>query len=277
MGTVSATNTLPPGMTFGAGQHQSPASVRVRACIQGLIDLWDRGEPVEIQTEFAPAGLVIWSLANHSVELSRSILALSSQDRLVVSVPLIRLLIENLVTSEWLYLMPNAGRALIHEGLRTKVAGMREATERGTDGFTQESLDSWMTELASFGTDASVEGRSFQARCHAVVGGDELYTTWRVASALSHAGLAMSDFYLISSEASDEYPLGVGVARSRKLPGHEYWLGVAAAALLRAIKAYDLVSLPHGLAGPLDLSARQLGVNLEVRLADDDSADASDE
>lgn len=232
---------------------------------------------MDIQTEFAPAGLVIWSLANHSVELSRSILDLSSRDRLVVSVPLIRLLIENLVTSEWLYLMPDAGRALIHEGLRTRVAGMREATERGTDGFTQESLDSWMTELASVAADASFEGRSFQARCHALVGGDALYTTWRVASALSHAGLAMSDFYVVPSEASDENPLGVGVARGRKLPGHEHWLGVAAAALLRTIKAYDLVSLPHGFAGSLDACARELGVNLDVRLADGDSSGASAE
>lgn len=75
---------------------------------------------------------MIWSYAHHAVELLRLVVTLSEEDRLVLAVPQIRLLLELAMTSIWLYLNPdNAAGALIHEDLRQKKATVDEALKAG--------------------------------------------------------------------------------------------------------------------------------------------------
>lgn len=268
----------PPSFNGSVEHGRFKDIAELRGFMQSFIDLWDRDRrvPVELQVEYAyTSGPVIWSLANHSVELTRTILLLSEQDRLVVAVPLIRLLLENMITGAWLYLSPSGARALVHEGLRTRVAAIREVLQRGSAGFTPGLLEEWKGHLDEFEGDATAEGRIFEQRCLALVGGPGIYTTWRMASSLSHAGLSMSDFYLVAVEKSDQNPLGVALNRDNTLPSHEAWLGTAACALLGSMKTFDLISGRASFETQLADGARQMGIDVEFRLAGEDASTES--
>lgn len=242
----------------------------LRGFVQRFIDLWDRERErgVEIKITHTKAGPAIWSLANHSVELTRTILLLSEQNRLVVAVPLIRLLLENMITGVWLYLSPNSAPGLVHEGLRNRVAAIREVLGYGSAGFTEETLAEWTGYLDEFGADASREGRYFEQRCKAIVDGPAVYTTWRMASSLSHAGMSMIDFYLVQSERSDDNPLGISLNHNATLPSHEAWVGTAGCTLLGCMKSYDLISAKGRLKTQIAGGAKRMGVGLEFRLVD---------
>lgn len=244
----------------------------LRRFVQSFIDLWDRDRErgVEIKITHAQgSGPAIWSLSNHSVELTRTILLLSEQNRLVVAVPLIRLLLENMITGVWLYLSPNSAPSLVHEGLRNRVAAIREILGSGSAGFTQETLAEWTGYLDEFEASASHAGRHFEKRCKAIVDGPGIYTTWRMASSLSHAGMSMIDFYLVEVERSDDNPLGIVLNHGATLPSHEAWLGTAACALLACMKTYDLVSANGRFTTQIEDGAKRMGIGLDFRLATD--------
>lgn len=243
----------------------------LRRFMQRYIDLWDRdrGRGAEIKVEYAEgSGPVIWALANHSVELSRTILLLSEQNRLAVAVPLIRLLIENMITGIWLYLSPDSARSLVHEGLRNRVAAIREVIGHGAAGFTQETLDEWTSHLDEFEPDASEEGRKFEKRCKAIVDGPGVYTTWRMASTLSHAGTAIGDLYLVATERSAENPLGVALNPGAILPSHEAWLGTSVCTLLGSMKTFDLISTKGRFKNQIADGAKRMGIGLEFKLVE---------
>ncbi|MGN6127533.1 MAG: DUF5677 domain-containing protein, partial [Humibacter sp.] len=109
----------------------------LRAFARWLVEQWDRVrvQPFEMKPEFAQGGgQVIWSYANHVVELMRTVLDLSEQDRMVIALPLIRLMVENAITSIWLYLEPENVRAVIHEGLRQRKAALENVLETAAEG-----------------------------------------------------------------------------------------------------------------------------------------------
>lgn len=257
----------------GGAQHQQFRDIAgLRHFMRHYIDLWDRDRErgVEIKSEYAQAaGPVIWSLANHSVELSRTILLLSEQNRLVIAVPLIRLLLENMITGAWLYLSPDNARALVHEGLRNRVAAIREVVGRSSPGFEPELLDEWAGYLDEFEQDANEQGRKFEKRCRAIVDGPDVYTTWRIASALSHAGLTMSDFYLVATKKSEHNPLGIAFHSNATLPSHEAWIGTAACTLLGSMKTFDLISAKGRLKNQIADGAKRMGIGLDFRLANE--------
>ena len=192
---------------------------------------------------------------------------------MVVAVPLIRLLLENMITAVWLYLYPDRARALVHEGLRNRVAAIREIIGHGAAGFTQETLDEWTGYLDEFGADARQEGRHFEKRCKAIVDGLGVYTTWRMASSLSHAGMSMIDFYLVEAAKSDDNPLGIALNHSATLPSHEAWLGTAACTLLGSMKAYDLISAKGRQKTQIVDGAKRMGIGLEFRPASSHTTD----
>jgi len=261
----------PPALPSLSGgvEHSAFGDIAdLRRFVQSFIDLWDehQGNTVDLHVEHAESGVAIWSLANHSVELSRTVLLLSEQDRMIIAVPLIRLLLENMITAAWLYVSPEAARALVHEGLRNRVAAIREVVQRDIAGFTPDLLDEWKAQLDGFSGEDTAEGRHFEKRCRTLVDGPSVYTTWRVASALSHAGTTLSDFYLVAVEKTDQNPIGIAVNRASILPFHEAWLGTTAWALIGSMKAFDLASAEHPFSAEIADGAARMGINLEFQL-----------
>lgn len=116
---------------------------------------------------------------------------------------------------------------------------------------------------------ASREGRYFEKRCKAIVDGPAVYTTWRMASSLSHAGMSMIDFYLVEAERSDDNPLGIALNHNATLPSHEAWLGTAACALLACMKAYDLITAEGRLQTQIAEGAERMGIGLDFQLSGD--------
>jgi hypothetical protein len=82
----------------------------------------------------------------------RTVLALSEQNRLVIALPLIRLMVENAVTSIWLYLEPENVRAVIHEGLRLRKAALENVLETAAEGYDQSDVDEVAEEMEAYWT-----------------------------------------------------------------------------------------------------------------------------
>jgi hypothetical protein len=272
---LMSTSAAMPPFNVGAEHIRFKDVAEMRRFAQRFIDLWDRDRDrqVTMLVEYANAGgPVIWSLANHSVELCRTLLLLSEQNRLIVAMPLMRLMIENAVSAVWLHLKPEAGRAMVAEGLRQRVAAIREIISQDAAGFTQETLDDWQSQLDEFKIDAHPEGKSFEQRCLAIDGGGSLYTTWRVASSLSHAGMAIGDFYLESAEITNSNPLGIEMHPDAVLSPHEAWLGTSICMLLTSLKAFDYVTEKRRFRAQIDAGAKRMGIELNFKLKQQSTA-----
>lgn len=242
----------------------------LRSFANRLIALWDRDldRTFKMKRDYVAAGgPIIWSYTQHAVELVRSILELSKQDRIVITIPLIRLTLESAMTAIWLYLTPSAARAVIHEGLRQRQAALKEVIELGTDGFDDRNLSSIAKQLDEFAADSLPAGKSFCERCRAIVDGPGVYATWRVMSSFSHAGMAMGDFYLTTVEPKPDAPTGIALNSAAKMDHHEAWLGTAVCMLLAALKVCDLIDGEGRRKNQIAKAAKRMGITLDFALA----------
>jgi hypothetical protein len=208
-------------------------------------------------------GHVIWSYTNHIAELMRTVIDLSEQDRMVIAAPLIRLMVENAVTSIWLYLEPENVRAVIHEGLRQRKAALENIVETAAEGFAQSDIDEAAAEMDEFAEHDLPAGRRFEQRCRSIAGGLDLYVSWRVLSSLSHAGMAMGDFYL---EEVEEEPY-VAFVPDAVLPQHEAWLGTAICMLLVALKTTNAIDGKGRLRSQVARAEKRMGVTMPLQRA----------
>lgn len=210
---------------------------------------------------------MIWSYAHHAVELLRLVVTLSEEDRLVLAVPQIRLLLELAMTSIWLYLNPdNAAGALIHEDLRQKKATVDEALKAGHEQL-RDLVARLEAEQAPFLGDASREGQYIAHRFKAIDGGSEMYPLYRVLCGDSHATARLADFYLENHDRDKAHPLGIVLNPDAKLDSHESTLGIAISMTLCALKACDLVDAKGRRKSQLAKAAKRFGITLEFRLA----------
>ncbi len=238
----------------------------LRAFARWLIEQWDRVRvrPFEMKPEFARGGgQMIWSYTNHVVELMRTVLALSEQNRLVIALPLIRLMVENAVTSIWLYLEPENVRAVIHEGLRLRKAALENVLETAAEGYDQSDVDEVAEEMEEFAQHDLPAGRSFEQRCRSIAGGMDVYMSWRVLSSLSHAGMAMGDFYL---EEIDQAP-GIAFAPDVEAPNHEPWLGTAICMVIAALKTCNEIDGKGRLRAQVARAEKRMGISMTLQKA----------
>jgi hypothetical protein len=233
----------------------------LRGFARSLIEQWDRTrkQSFSVKTEFAAAcGPVIWSYTNHVVELMRTVLDLSEQDRMIIAVPLIRLTVENSITSIWLYLEPDNVRAVIHEGFRQRRAAIGNLLETKAAGFDRtdiEHIDKVLEDL-----DADLPGgRHFEQRCRDIVDGLPVYCTWRVMSSFSHAGMALGDFYL---EETPEAP-GLALRPDATVDGHEAWLGTAICMLIASLKVCNAIDGKSRLRAQVERAEKRMGLSIK--------------
>lgn len=242
----------------------------LRAFAKRLIHAWDRDRDrtFKMKREYADAtGPVIWSYTQHVVELMRTVLDLSEQDRIVIAIPLIRLAVENTMTSIWMYLYPGAARAIIHEGLRTRRAGIKDILEVGAAGFDEAKLAEVEAQLEEFSDHALPAGRYFDKRCREIVDGLGVYATWRVYSGLSHAGLTLADFYLREIPQTDTDPMGIAFDPDAKLSAHEAFLGSAVCMLIASLKICDQIDGEGRRKTQVERAAKKMGITLDFKLA----------
>lgn len=203
----------------------------------------------------AGGGAVIWSFSNHVVSLMRTVLDISEQDRVIIAVPLIRLMVENTMTGIWLYLEPSNIMAILKEGFTKRKAAIGNIIETGAEGFGSSDLEEVDRILGAFDNSTLPP---FEQRCRQIDGGLSVYCTWRVMSTYSHAGMGMADFYL---EEIEEEP-GLALVPDAGLENHEAWLGTAICMLIAAMKLVDNIDYAGGLKSQLERAAQRMGISL---------------
>jgi len=236
----------------------------IRAFARKLIAQWDRADnlPFEMKTEYIQGGgPMIWSYAKHSIELMRTVLDLSEQNRMVIAIPLIRLVTENAMTSIWLYLEPGNARAMVHEGFRQRRAALQDILQTGVEGFDTSHVDDANRVLDDFADADLPAGRHFDQRCKEIVGGFNVYCSWRVMSSYSHAGMAMGDFYLFETA---EAP-GIGFNKGAVMDYHEAWLGTAVCMMIAAMKTCNEIDGKGRLRAQIERAMSRMNIGVELR------------
>lgn len=208
-----------------------------------------------MKVEYEIGGPILWSFTNHVVNLMRTVLELSGQDRGIIAVPLIRLMVENTMTGMWLYLEPSNTWAILTEGFEKRKTAINNVIEIEGEGFDKSDIDEIDQILESLDS-ASLP--PFEQRCAAIEGGKAIYVAYRVLSSYCHAGMAIGDFYLRGIE---EDP-GLERVPDARLENHEAWLGTAVSMLIIAMKLCDNVDDKGGLKSQLDRAAKRMGMSL---------------
>ena len=242
---------------------------QLRGLINRLIDSWDRDRArgVEMKSEYARAnGPMIWSLTHHTTRLARTVVHLSNSGDMLVAAPLIRLCIENAMTASWLLVGQDAASALIHEGLRQRKAAIDGILNHGGHSFDAADVERAADELDEFEGLGTGEGRHIEQRFTALVGGAEVYSTYRIASSLSHAGMVLADFYLRVVQKSEDAPLGIALNPDPDAEKSAAWLGTTAAMLALAMNAFNAIDKEGRQKSQVESALRQLGVSGEIVL-----------
>lgn len=237
-----------------------------RAILAELIDLWDSHgmEAFKLRPDMDwISGLTIRALTHHTVKLSRAVLIGATAGQDVELVPLVRLSIECAMTAGWL-LVADGGRALAHEGMRQRKAALTGIQLISQDA--QAELDEVDGALAHL--ERSNKGHVFQRRCESLVGGHQMYVTYRAASTYSHAGTGITDHYLVEVPRSEAAPVGLAMNLRADLPTAETWIALQAGLLLLAEVACDRARAKSLHKTQLARIAKRLGVAIDIRLVD---------
>lgn len=239
--------------------------------IRKLISIWqeqNRGGAVEIPlVEGVPlSGITIYIMAKHSIALSESVLALTSQNMFLQSVPIMRLTMECAVTAAWLSVTPNAGNAARHEDARNRLATIKsifEDPEQIVDELLADATSA-ESELSEHKTDAA---RNFERRCKLIAGGEKIYVLYRNLSAHSHAGIRLTDRYLAKAEKTAENPYGVHLLENINYPLADADLAQQVGMLALALTAWDNIQKTHPCREVLQTIAKDFGFGLGISLA----------
>ncbi|MGN6128364.1 MAG: DUF5677 domain-containing protein, partial [Humibacter sp.] len=121
-------------------------------------------------------------------------------------------------------------------------------------------VDKAAEEMEEFAEHDLPAGRRFEQRCRSIEGGLDLYVSWRVMSSLSHAGMAMGDFYL---EEIDEEP-GAAFVPDAQLPNHESWLGTAICMVIASLKTCNAIDGKGRLQAQVARSEKRMGVTMPL-------------
>lgn len=234
----------------------------MRAEIGKMLKLWDtqkRGM-VRLRDGLEPgAGFMIHALTNHVVRLTRAVLLETEAGLDVEIMPQVRLSIECAMTAAWLLVTDNAGSALMYEGARQRRVALEAMVKQGHSGepglsqarMILDQLEGWQ----------SGQGRNVEQRFEALADGETVYVAYRIASATSHAGVGLGDFY---AEPSDVGTLGLGLRLDAPLEDVDTWVGIQGVMLLRTMIAMNEADVRWKRGTQLRRFARRLGVTYGI-------------
>ncbi len=236
----------------------------LRGLAMSLIDSWNAGpKEIELRKGRTQAQLVVvYGLATHAHRLAKAALTLLGEDLVLESMPTVRSLYEHALTAQWVGQYKNgaagffneyrrARRATVQTLLRTGRESAREKAERMEDTEPWEVIPD----------DAHKPARHFSELCRELNVNEELYSYYRIMSAMAHASGHIVDSYLESVD-----PIVV----RRQPRGHERatpWLYMCCVSLVLAGRAFDWLTRSHLRREELRKAARVLGIVPELQLS----------
>ena len=195
--------------------------------------------------------------AEHSVELTESVLALLSADHYLTTAPLIRLTMECAVNATWWASNPAAVVGSIHNSM---VLRKRRADAlRGNKPADLAKSQALRQMMAAHAEHSSIEARVFEKRCEAIVGGAWIYPYYRFLSESAHGGPNLLEEYTRQIPTSASYPLGFSLIQRPQYKHLDIALGLQVMMLTLAIGAWDSLSQDYGAASEIPALADQLG------------------
>lgn len=246
---------------------ESPGLPEIHRVTLKLCDLWDKS--VDKDATFRPElderrAIGIHTLTHHAVRMSRAVLAVDDATNGGLEVaPCVRAVMESAVTAAWLLLTPGSGDTLIRDGAGQRKKALDEMIELGHDaGPAYAQVEATLKVLEDGDGPRSFQ---FQQRCLALEGGRDIYLTYRVWSAQSHAGLGIMDHYSVEDESS---PIGMAFHPHNPLYAREATVGTSACMLLLAINAHELALAKPTHTTQIREAAKALGVGTRVARRD---------
>lgn len=251
-------------MTDGSAlpaENSAPSVSESLSNLRELIELWfDGGSSIEIPIidQALVSGLTIRALAEHAAAVTQAVLVLYGADMTLQSVPLTRLVVECGVTAAWLSVVPNAGFAASHANAKS-----RRALFESSPVFAEAVADARAL-VAEFAEHKSGAGEKFEQRCLQLVGGRDIYVSYRILSQASHAGVALADYYLRNVPVSEEATQGIVFDFPARDEGPEVTLAFHTCMLVLAMTACDNKTAGHPLDFRLQAIADRVGFGRHI-------------
>jgi len=230
-----------------------------RVVLKQLLTLWDgrlNAPSLMLRGDLAHAAtpVVVRGLTSHAVAAARGALLLYEAKQPAAAMPLVRVVMEDAATAVWLVREPEAWRSFLSEGEQKRAKALREILGRDASPRVAARL---ATSEQHIQTLAKITDGTIQARMRTIDPAEELYTTYRLASALIHAGPVVVDLYTGIDERSE---VGLAFRDHARFPLANEWLGTATEWLLHALNAWDVCQTHH----PDEIQLRDIGERLGV-------------
>jgi hypothetical protein len=214
-------------------------SVPNRIVLAELLVIWDshtRDGQVHLRTDLShlATGVIIRGLAAHAVECARGALTLYKASQPLAALPLIRAVMEDAITAAWLLGSPDAWKSFLSNGAQKRMVLLNDIVRHDFGGAGAAArMDEMQQLISSLGkiSDATVE-----SRFHRVDSTGSLYTAYRVASSLTHAGPLLADLYTMEAPGT---PLGLAYREHAAFTSTNAWLATAATCLTHAMTVWD--------------------------------------
>lgn len=235
------------------------------AALRGHLSAWDSdiGPTVTRAGQDPLNSAMIYALARHTFGLARAVLALREAGCHVQSVPLIRQAIECAYTARWLSIYRDAALSVLHEGARQRRQALEPLVEVGA-AMTSEAIVLAEKLLDELDDERTSAGKSFQARCGELIGGDGIYSLFRIASGYSHAGTAIGELYV---RADPTLSTGLQLAAEPTFGTEDAWLGMLLSMVVTAGLAWDSIERSHHHRSALRRTAALLQITPDAQMS----------
>jgi hypothetical protein len=179
--------------------------------------------------------VIVRGLAAHAVDCARAIVLLYEKGVEAAAIPIIRALVEDVITMEWMLKSPDSWKVVRNKSAKQQLGSLEDYLSRmPSDVFLDARREDLRASLEErqLPVGWTVEGR---AKVDAS-GATPSYELYRIASDLTHAGMGVVEMY---TEVDPYSPLGVRFLSKAELPDARAWFSVATSMLSRAILAWN--------------------------------------
>lgn len=168
---------------------------------------WVAQEGLEVtKTDFEPSQRIyaVYALAAHVHSLSPSVVNLFREGVAFTAIPLVRVMYECALTSQWIQLRSDAANAFLNRDIKRRQALERTLPRASSRVFQESSVAG--VDVDELETAATGPAGNFERLCDELTpGGTDAYIYYRIMSWYSHPSVALVDRYLIPGE-DEELP-----------------------------------------------------------------------
>lgn len=244
----------------------------IRGRLAKTHEWWDilRGDRIHAATERPPANLpMVYAYTAHTVELSRAVLDLHRLGRMFAALPIARSALECAMTAAWLAVTPDETASVLHAGAVERRKALKDIKRLG-QGDVTAALDEVNQSLDELEGSASQPGHDLKARCDAILGGPDVYVTYRILSGLSHPSALLTDQYLSEAPETTLNPYGLAFRDAIRFDSdlETSHLGTVLCMVVTALIALDSTQPKPRIRSQLDKMTQQIGISRHIYRAD---------